>query len=403
MTRVKILLAVPSVWLGGKKYGPFEVGQIVDDLPDELVQRLLKQKIATKVIEGFEDKIDLQTESRLRRIAAKQDIDGDAFMREFVRLISEGLSDMDALSQTMKVFEKPKKKPTLANFLPDRLEEPTPPPPKPEAKPKPKEKKGVEINPELSSWLAEHGFVREPEGVAYVKQEKVGGDSVKLQVDFSDTPKGTRYGYRLNSQFDPPKWKSDPALHDHPLLLQFKRFRDDLLAQRDARVQIPPAVSKPTEIPTAEGQVLMQKEAEAMDAKDDTQILAEMKGEFKAEVLKQLFYSFESGGRRVVGLSYKGVKQMAMRQGHIKVKELELKETEKAWIATCKAKDKAKDLEVYGAAIQPKEITFRNGGKMPDPFAMSKAVSKAQRNALRGLISEVVITEAYKRWIEGRR
>lgn len=273
---------------------------------------------------------------------------------------------------------------------------------KPEAKPK--EKKRVEIDPRLSSWLVSNGFVREPDGVAYVKQDRVGGNPVKLQIDFSDTPKGGRYGYRLDSQSDPPEWKSDPALHDHPLLLQFKRYRDDLLAQREpARVAPPPAPKvEPAEVPTGEGQVLMQKEVEEMESKDDTQILAEMKGDFKAEVLKQLFYSFMSGGRKVVGLSYKGVKQIAMRQGHIMVKELELKETEKAWIATCKARDKAKDLEVYGAAIQPKEIVLRDGNKMPDSFAMSKAVSKAQRNALRGLISEVVVTEAYKRWLDGR-
>ena len=304
----------------------------------------------------------------------------------------------------------------LTDFMPE--EEPEKPAPqqivveppkveaKPEAKPKeeppkPEEKK-VEIDPELAGWLSSKGFTRTPEGVAFVRTEKLEtGDVVKLQVDFSDTPKGTRYGYRLDLQSDPPEWKSDPALRDHPTLLEFKRFRDDLPAQREERVQTPLG-AKFVEVPTAEGQVLMQREAEAMEAKDDQQILVEMKGDFKAEVLKQLFYSFESAGRRVVGLSYKGVKQMAMRQGHIEVKELELKESEKAWTAICKARDKAKDLEVYGVAIQPKEIILRDGGRMPDNFALIKAVSKCQRNALRGLISEVVITEAYKRWLEER-
>lgn len=374
-------------------------------------------------------------ESRLRKIARNQGFDEGVFLKEHGRLIAEGQSEMDALSQAMKLFEKgtkTEKRPTLATFAPGHLEEPSPtaglgaPPGERPAPPKPKTGKpgiavgpkgsprtieevgnddaGPRIDPELRSWLVGRGFARGPEGVAYTKTDKVGEDTVKLQIDFSDDPRGMRYGYRLNISEDPPKWKPDRALRDHPTLLEYKRFRDDLLVQQERAKTAPPPASKaePTGIPTGGGQVLMQKEAELLEAKDDTQILAEMKGEFKDEVLKQLFYSFKSGGRTVTGLSYKGVKQIALRQGHIKVKELELKETEKAWIATCKARDKAKDLEVYGAAIQPKEITLRDGGKIPDIFAMPKAVSKAQRNALRGLISEVVITEAYKRWVEGR-
>jgi len=365
------MLSEISVW---KNYRGLHTGKIYE-MPPEDAQRLIKNKQAEEVTTEF---------------------------------LGEG---------ARKRIETETKKPTLANFTPERLEEPTPgEKPKPMSSPAgaffiplpvPEEKKELpKIDPTLIGWLVQQGFVREPKGVAYIKQDKVGEDLVKLQVDFSDDPRGMRYGYRLNLQIDPPEWKSDKALRDHPTLLEFKAFRDKLLAQRETKVQTPPTapklVPKPVEITTAEGQVLMQREAEEMEAKDDSQIIAEMKGEFKAEILKQLFYSFESGGRTVVGLSYKGVKQMAMRQGHIETKELELKETEKAWIVSCKARDKAKDLEVYGVAIQPKEMILRSGGKMSDPFALTKAVSKSQRNALRGLISEVVITETYKRWLEGR-
>ena len=254
-------------------------------------------------------------------------------------------------------------------------------------------KQKPEINPELAGWLSSRGFVLNPEGVAYIRTDRLEtGDVVKLLVDFTDTTKGTRFGYRLDFTKDPPEWRPDKALHDHPVLLEFKRFRDDLLEQKK------PAVfgELDREFPAAEGQALLQK----VEAKDEEQILAEMRGDFESEVLKQLFYSFEQAGRKIVGLSYKGVKQIALRQGHIKVKDLDLKETEKAWVAVCKARDKARDLEVYGASIQAKEMVLRDGSKAPDQFALTKAVSKAQRNALRGLISEVVITETYKRWLE---
>ena len=258
---------------------------------------------------------------------------------------------------------------------------------KPTKKPKP------EIYPELAGWLSSRGFVLNPEGVAYVRTDRLEtGDVVKLVIDFTDTSKGARFGYRLDLTKDPPEWKPDKALRDHPVLLGFKHFRDEWL-ERGKPKPVPEAMK---ELPAAEGQALLQK----VEAKDEEQILAEMRGDFESEILKQLFYSFEQAGRRVVGLSYKGVKQMAIRQGHIEVKELELKESEKAWVAVCKARDKARDLEVYGASIQLKEMVLRDGSKVLDPFAMTKVVSKAQRNAMRGLISEVLVMEAYKRWLE---
>ena len=221
------------------------------------------------------------------------------------------------------------------------------------------------------------------------------GNIVKLVVDFGKSPKGARFAYVLNLEKDPPEWENAPNFRDHPDLLSFKAFRDKLLAEREHRkpAEIGEAVR---ELPAGEGQVLLQK----VEAKDEEQILAEMRGDFKSEVLKQLFYSFEHAGRRIVGLSYKGVKQIVLKQGHIEVKDLELKETEKAWIAVCKARDKARDLELYGVSIQLKELVMRDGSKVPDPFAMTKAVSKAQRNAMRGLVSEVLVTETYKRWLE---
>ena len=267
------------------------------------------------------------------------------------------------------------------------------------------EKPALEIDSRLINWLQEMGFTRDLNGTAFTKTTKVGEEIVRLMVDFKNNSKGNRYGYKLDVNVDPPEWKNAPAMRDHPILLEFKGFRDKVLAEPNPSDIAPLAKEKipaEREIPTGDGQALLQKEAEAMEAKDDQQILSELKGDLKAEILRQYFYSFTVNGRTVVGLSYKGVKQIARKQGHIIIKELELKETDKAWLAICKALDKARDIEIYGAASQPKEITFRSGGATPDPFALTKAVSKAQRNALRGLISETVISEAYKAWQQKR-
>lgn len=256
------------------------------------------------------------------------------------------------------------------------------------------EEKKIEIDPELANWLVSKGFTKGLTGVAFVKTEKLGADIVKLQVDFSDSPKGTRYGYRLDFSSDPPQWKSDAALRDHPLLLEYKNFRDQLFASREKK----PELAKIEELSEEERQKILA----AVEARDDEQILAELSGDFKSEIVKQFFYSFESMGRKVIGLSFKGIKQIVQKMGNIEVTDLDLKETEKAWIAICKARDRVRNIEIYGAAIQMKEMTLRDGSKIQDQFALTKAVSKAQRNALRGLISEVVITEAYKRWLEGQ-
>ena len=348
MTRVKMLSAVSSVGWGGKKYGPFEADQIAN-LPDGLVQRLVKQGL------------------------------------------------------TAEVIEEPEKKQTLATFMPKKLEESTSPQ-KPETEPKPEEKR-TEVDPELAGWLSSKGFTRTPEGVAFVRTEKLEtGDVVKLQVDFSDTPKGTRYGYQLNLSADPPEWKSISTLRDHPLLLQFKRFRDDLLAQREARVRIPQGPPKPTEVPAGGGTklALLQpevEEAEEMEHRDEQMIIRELKGDLKVleRALADYFYSFELHGRRVIGLSYSGVKAIIRRMGHIEILEIKVEEKPRSWFVLIKARDKLKDLEAYGAAVQPKQ--FPGGGE--NPFALTVAVSKAQRNAWRHFIDEKVVTETYRAWLEG--
>lgn len=121
--KIKMISTI-TAW---KKYRNLEVGKIYD-MPLEDGQRLIKNKAAIKVTTEF-----LGEEARKR-------------------------------------VEAEVKKPTLANFTPERLEELAPPQkPVRKEKPKPEEKKRVEIDAELAEWLSEHGFIRNPEGIAYYK------------------------------------------------------------------------------------------------------------------------------------------------------------------------------------------------------------------------------------------
>ncbi|MQY68660.1 MAG: hypothetical protein GH150_04685 [Hadesarchaea archaeon] len=416
--KVKILSDITS-W---KNYRNLKSGTVYD-MPPEDAQKLVLKGLAAEVIEEFlgggvrkrveaetkrpkpeEKMIDPQTESRLRKIARNQGFDEGVFLREYGRLIAEGRSDMDALSQTMQLFEKSakvEKRPTLATFDSDHLEEPAPPP-------KPKEKglhRGAirtEIDPELSSWLVGRGFVRGPEGVAYTKTDKVGEDTVRLQIDFSDDPRGMRYGYRLNIQTDPPEWKSDSNLRDHPTLLEFKRFRDDLLAQRE-HAKITPPEAKPVEAPAKEGGARVEvmatgeevpREVMEIQIRDEQQILEEMKG----KVLDTYFYQFKLRGRIVTGLSYAGCRALAQRMGGLHISDLKIKETEKSWVATCRIHDVRRNLILMGAAMQPKKMRLRDGSEVEDFFSFTKAAGKCQRNAIRACLPEQVITTMYDEW-----
>lgn len=52
----------------------------------------------------------------------------------------------------------------------------------------------------------------------------------------------------------------------------------------------------------------------------------------------------------------------------------------------------------FGAAQQPINMRRKDGVSVPDPFAVAKAVSKAQRNALRGLFPEPIVVELMELW-----
>lgn len=118
--------------------------------------------------------------------------------------------------------------------------------------------------------------------------------------------------------------------------------------------------------------------------RDDGEIIRSLTGDAIAEYV----YSFKQGGRTVEGLTIAGINEAANRKGGIEVSDIQTTETENSWTAIVKATDNRNDSSRYGAFEQPK----MNNGK-PDPFAFTKAIHKAQRNAIKQLLPVPVIKE----------
>ena len=143
----------------------------------------------------------------------------------------------------------------------------------------------------------------------------------------------------------------------------------------------------------------------ALDAADDRQIAADIQGRAPSAVL----YSFRQGGQQVTDLAWKGVHE-AIRilnsRGHAKIGVVEGTaqferttipvegEEEPAPAITVRvyAKDELRGGGYYGTATQPLQQRTRKGLR-PDPFAEAKALSKAQRNALRPFIPLEAVEE----------
>ena len=125
-------------------------------------------------------------------------------------------------------------------------------------------------------------------------------------------------------------------------------------------------------------------EYEVVDQVDDQAIVELMTG----QTIQDYVYSFKQGGRVVEGLTLAGINEAANRRGGIQVEEMKYEELEHSWIATVKAVDTITGSSRWGAYEQPKM-----NGSRTDPFAFTKAVHKAQRNAIKQLLPVPVIRE----------
>ena len=135
---------------------------------------------------------------------------------------------------------------------------------------------------------------------------------------------------------------------------------------------------------------------ELLDQRDEEQILAEIKG----NIITEMFYSFKMDGREVTGVSWVGTKEIARQYGGINMDFVRVDETPLAYIAICKATDTRRGTSLLGTAMQSKLMQTR-AGEVEDRFAYTKAVSKAQRNAIRAIIPERFLIEMYEQFKKG--
>jgi len=126
-----------------------------------------------------------------------------------------------------------------------------------------------------------------------------------------------------------------------------------------------------------------------MERADEDQIVASIRGAY----LEGMVYKFSMAGRQVVGVSWSGIKEIAYQLARetgraIDVKILEVHEDAETITYTVEASHKGIGTRV-GVATQAKMF----GNKMPDQFARVKALSKAQRNAIRAVLPELSIKQ----------
>lgn len=136
------------------------------------------------------------------------------------------------------------------------------------------------------------------------------------------------------------------------------------------------------------------EEYEVLDQADDRAIIQMMTG----QAIQDYVYSFKQGGRTVEGLTLAGINEAANRRGGISVEDIQFEEREDSWIAIVKATDTYTGSSRYGAFEQPQ----KSGGR-DDPFAFTKAIHKAQRNAVKQLLPVPIIREVLNYYLHGRK
>ncbi len=138
---------------------------------------------------------------------------------------------------------------------------------------------------------------------------------------------------------------------------------------------------------------------ETFDKLDEHQAIAELKGEY----LEQYVYSFKDKGVEVKGLSLMGVRETAREMNKRGFAKIAVSEREPVVIENDKyievriyAKDELNGGGYWGIKRQQKY--FSTGSE--NRFAIEQALSKAQRNAIRGLIPEPFVKEMIAEYLK---
>ena len=123
---------------------------------------------------------------------------------------------------------------------------------------------------------------------------------------------------------------------------------------------------------------------EVLDQVDDQAIVEMMTG----QSIQDYVYSFKQGGKTIEGLTLAGINEAANRRGGIQIDDVQYDERDHSWLVIAKATDTVTGSSRYGAFEQAKRM-----GNRDDPHAFTKAIHKAQRNAVKQLLPVTVIKE----------
>jgi hypothetical protein len=160
------------------------------------------------------------------------------------------------------------------------------------------------------------------------------------------------------------------------------------------------------EIPRSleEGKPRSTEDFQALEYLDDQAIVASLDG---AILASQMFYVINQGNFSVVGISLDGVREIARQYADkmglsFRFGDMNVQETEDAYLVRVKVEvdfPKGGHVENWGVKRQEKALQLQSGVVRQDPYAFEKACSKAQRNALMGVIPKSFIEMAYSEWL----
>ena len=125
-----------------------------------------------------------------------------------------------------------------------------------------------------------------------------------------------------------------------------------------------------------------EEEFAMVERMDDEQILKAMT---KGAIIEKLVYSFKAGSEEVYDLSWAGIKMVAQLSGNIHCELVEKTILDGTIFVIYSAHDISRNIKLDGAAQQDMKL---QGGKV-DNFALAKAVSKAERNAIKHTLMQI--------------
>jgi len=147
-----------------------------------------------------------------------------------------------------------------------------------------------------------------------------------------------------------------------------------------------------------------------MEKRDEEQIVADLEGRYLEEFVYEFCRRHKWPERvrprectctdLVVGISWFGIQEASRAYGRIQVpiEKAKIKETAEEVEVMVEAVDTQTNSSRIGVSAQAKNMTTRQG-VFRDAFALQKALSKAQRNAIKQLLPQTMLKE----WIQRHR